>query len=378
MAMKIPEGIRKKGRIYYGRWYDSTGRLIERALGPDLREAAKLRVEYVRNVRRARANLEDEVAIEAEVAPLWEEYVRHKKRTCTPRAAKNMERQGALMIKLMGVRRLNQITTARITKARDEVLDRGVAHGTANGYVSAIQGFSTWLQKAGRVARPLFGRIEELPTAGRFRMRIRRRLSIDECRALTAAANKTRVGDLFAVVLGTGMRLGEACALRWSDWRGRSIDVREDTVKTSAARTVSITTELEARLQSMRETQGAKIGRLPHEGDFILVNSWGKQWKQPTAYVALRQAALAADVPHVAADGTKLDWHALRHTHATLMAEHGATESQLMKQLGWASASMAQIYVDRARARVEEVMDRMPTFGCSEVGNEWARNEGGA
>ena len=184
--------------------------------------------------------------------------------------------------------------------------------------------------------------------------------SPDEVRMLIRQSRKgdLRLSCFLRIIVATGMRRGEACALRWSDidWLASTIRIDESVVadkghasvkspKTSASiRTVAIDSatlgtlsELQAEqshLASMAEVQ------LSTEGFVFSYEPSGEIPPYPDtlsrAFIELRkQAAVAPDI-HL---------HSLRHFQATIL-DPIISERQKQARLGWSTAHMARHYTD--------------------------------
>lgn len=145
--------------------------------------------------------------------------------------------------------------------------------------------------------------------------------------------------ELFAVLLGTGMRLGEALALTWTDidFKTKTARINKSyrrqlsTTKTKKAREVALGDELYSILRrlkasKMKEGKGKVSPLLFHsaEGDHIHQNSvrnvFGQMLKK-------------ADLP-------KFRVHDLRHTFATLALRAGTAVQMVSQQLGHSSIAI--------------------------------------
>lgn len=156
--------------------------------------------------------------------------------------------------------------------------------------------------------------------------------------------NRTLYGDtyeLFLLLSRTGMRIGEALALEWSDinWHDSQIRVNrnipsgtgqvESSTKTDAgARRVDMSQELEGALRGLkarRAAEGLKIGRGRHERIFTTrYEVFHKNWKR---------AQKAAGIHY-------LSPHSIRHTYASQMLAAGCDIAWLSKQLGHSSPAV--------------------------------------
>jgi len=182
----------------------------------------------------------------------------------------------------------------------------------------------------------------------------------DEVRLLLATA--VRLDHRFAVFLrliaATGMRRGEACALRWNDVDFERAIVRIDesvvTMKggvvvkgpksRASIRRLAIDTETLASLRTLREvaTGLAAIGEVAvAEGHFVFAaEPPGISPPYPDAmshtFANVRDAAGVASDVHL---------HSLRHFQATVL-DPVISEAQKQARLGWSTVHMARHYTD--------------------------------
>jgi integrase len=166
---------------------------------------------------------------------------------------------------------------------------------------------------------------------------------------LTACDADTRWGPLIAVLLMTGLRPGELCALRWSDLEGSTLRVqralshtadgwRMGEPKTRGSRRTIVLSEVEQRaLERQRKRQAKqrlKAGAAWEENDLIFATRLGRSldpWR--TARVVLPRLLAKAELPRIRA-------YDLRHSHASLLLAAGVPVTDVSARLGHASAKM--------------------------------------
>ncbi len=196
-----------------------------------------------------------------------------------------------------------------------------------------------------------------------------------------ALMRESKTGDLhlncfLRVIVATGMRRGEACALRWSDidWEGSTIRIDESIVadkghasiklpKTNASiRSVAIdsrTLETLERLQVEQShlAEAAEVALLI-DGFVFSYEPGGTIPPYPDtlsrAFIELRKLAKVARDIHL---------HSLRHFQATTL-DPIISERQKQARLGWSTAQMTRHYTDpissedrRAAAHIANIID---------------------
>lgn len=160
------------------------------------------------------------------------------------------------------------------------------------------------------------------------------------------------------VIAATGIRRGEAGALRWSDidWRGATITVDEAVIPSdggavikapktrTSIRTVAIDKTTLAQLRTLRKDQerlaaGAGV-TLPGEAFAFSAEPGGLVPPYPdTISRAFTKARKAARLPE------DLRLHSLRHFQATSL-DTVIPERQKQARLGWSTVHMARHYTD--------------------------------
>ena len=183
---------------------------------------------------------------------------------------------------------------------------------------------------------------------------------VEEVRALLQAATAydERVGVFLQVLAATGMRRGEACALRWSDidFEARILCVDESVVaarggavlkapKTRASirrlalddGTASALRQIRARQSEMAHACGQRLA----DSDFVFAVEPGTNG--PPSPEAMTHAF--ARVRKLAGVASDIHLHSLRHFHATVL-DPVISEAQKQARLGWSTVQMARHYTD--------------------------------
>lgn len=188
--------------------------------------------------------------------------------------------------------------------------------------------------------------------------------STEEVLALieAAAEQDRRYSVALRVVAATGMRRGEACALRWSDidWEEAIVTIDESVIpadggavikspKTRASiRQVAVDPGSIDALRILRVEQEALAAlaevALPEDGFAFSADPDGKVPPYPdTLSRAFNKARVVAKLP------SDLHLHSLRHFQATSL-DTVIPERQKQSRLGWSTVHMARHYTDRLSA----------------------------
>jgi len=183
---------------------------------------------------------------------------------------------------------------------------------------------------------------------------------VAEIQALLRAAKQydDRFGAFLHVVAATGMRRGEACALRWIDidWGTRTLRIDEAIVsakggavvkapKTKASiRTIAVGAGTVAVLEALRCGQ-IELARmcetnLSDEGFVFSLDPGGATPPHPDAashtFIKVRRLAGVNSDVHL---------HSLRHFQATVL-DPVVPERQKQARMGWSTVHMARHYTD--------------------------------
>lgn len=137
----------------------------------------------------------------------------------------------------------------------------------------------------------------------------------------TAEASGLAYAPLALFLLGTGLRLGEALGLRWSDvhWQRQAVRVERTAMHVGGDLVTNAPkTEAGKRTVTMPEMAVRALRRLPRptEDGAIFINLCGHTPHRPQVHDALERLCARAGVP-------RLSPHGLRHVHAALLAAQG-------------------------------------------------------
>lgn len=175
------------------------------------------------------------------------------------------------------------------------------------------------------------------------------RLSDDEARRLTnAAAPDFR--RLLEVALLTGARYGELIAFRARDFDDRSATLLVADSKSGKPRRIPLTDEGRQLLNSLT------AGKEPDE--VILVKQDGSAWKKDEQAERMRQTCVAANI------SPPINFHAIRHTTASLLVEKGVPLAFVADMLGHSDTRMVSKHYSHLARNVvhEEIRAKLPNF----------------
>lgn len=168
--------------------------------------------------------------------------------------------------------------------------------------------------------------------------------------ALLRAAEDTRYAPLFALLVHTGLRRGEALALRWADVDldngllrvrgtlgridGRLIVTEPKTAKSN--RSVPISTPAARVLQAIRAAQAEErlhAGSAWRQTGYVFTTECGEPCDPRNAFRALRVAAARAGL-------REAGLHTLRHSAASVMLSNGVPLKVVSEILGHSSIAI--------------------------------------
>ena len=182
-------------------------------------------------------------------------------------------------------------------------------------------------------------------------------LTVGEAQSILDACGHLRDRFLFALLLDTGMRIGEALGLRHEDLaiaeRQVTVMPRENAnharVKGGRSRHIPASGEL---LRLYADYLNTEYGSL--DSDYVFVNLWGRPHGAPLTYPAVYDLVTRLRRQ----TGVLFDPHWFRHTYATWLLRRGAGMEVVRDLLGHASITTTvdtygHLTVEDARATLE-------------------------
>lgn len=179
--------------------------------------------------------------------------------------------------------------------------------------------------------------------------------SVEEARQFLAVAPSHMHGVVYVLALLTGLRKGELLGLRWQDidWTAGTLTVRQNqdshhvrefaAPKTQAGRrTIALdanTLELLRAHQTAQKRQRLAVGPAWQDWDLVCCTGIGSP-------LSARNVSRDFDKLQTQAGVPRIRFHDLRHTHGSLLREHGADLRIIADRLGHTQVSFtAQVYV---------------------------------
>lgn len=286
------------------------------------------------------------------------------------------DREGCLRAFLAhaSAKRLKDLTLVAASAWIQEVKARGLSARSVNGRVRALKQFGRWLEATRRVQFDPFSALRQLNEA-EDRRHERRALTPEEAQRLLDAARSrplaqaeaervnagvseqerarlVRLGEtralVYALALGTGLRMGEIRRLRWCDVEGGVVRVVAASAKSRRDQSVPIPARLSSMLDSFKPRDAAPADAVVPEGAF------------PNGLTFDRDLAAAGIAKHDD-QGRVVDRHALRTTMISWLATTGAhpRTAQALARHADVETTMAR-YTDVRLLDTRAAMDRLP------------------
>lgn len=246
----------------------------------------------------------------------------------------------------LGHLKLSQLTPVEIQGLYREMLDRGLSARTVRYAHTVLHSALDQAVKWQLIIRNP-ARLVDLPRLSQTEMKT---LSKDQANAFLTAAREDRYSALWELLLMTGMRPGEALALKWSDIDGTKIRIQRNLVRHSngehelkepktprARRTVVLPSSTVEALQAHRRVQiqeRLKAGPGYENLDLVFAASNGSplDWRV-VVQRHFNQVIKKAGLPRIRP-------YDLRHTSATLLLAAGVNVKVVSERLGHQTAAL--------------------------------------
>lgn len=293
-------------------------------------------------------------------AATWREYDRHRRD------------YWSLIAKVP----LTRLTPAQVESAMAKLLERGLSAQTVRHARSTLRRALHDAMRDGLVTR----NVAALARPPRLQRREMRALTPAEVDRLLRGTADTTHGPLFAVAVGSGLRLGELLGLRWSDvdLEARQLTVRRaltradgggwtfDEPKTARSRrtvmlpAVAVDGLRRQRARQAEERLAAGAAWQDQDG-LVFTDALGRPLQPSAVSHAFRDAAERLGLP--------VRLHDLRHTAASLLLAAGVPLKVVSETLGHSSIAItADVYshvTPDLKREAADAMDRALSGGAS-------------
>ena len=168
---------------------------------------------------------------------------------------------------------------------------------------------------------------------------------------------------LYSILLATGCRFGEACALEWSDidFENATININKNynrlvdivgTPKSKAGyRVISIDQKTINLLRLYKNRQRQLFSEVSSEVPSVVFATPTRKYQN----TSIRQEALDRRLKEI--DCPRFTFHAFRHTHASLLLNAGISYKELQYRLGHATLAMTMdIYSHLSKDKEKEAV----------------------
>lgn len=351
----------KEGSIYQrssdGRWlavitigYNDEGRPVRKTV------SAKTRAQVAQKLNRLQRQIDDGLPppdTTLTVAQLFDRwYADVLRHDVAPGAAGNYKSVADHhIVPTLGRRKVVDLSTSDIDRLISSKLDSGLSVSTVRRIRSVLAQALNQAIRWGSVNR----NVASLTRAPREKRREGRTLTPDQAKHLLATLEGHRNEVLYALMISTGVRRGEALGLRWEDVsisngtilvrrqlkREGGTLVVSDTKTARSRRSVNLPAPLIARMKLHKARQAAerlKIGPAWEDSGYVFTTTIGTPIDPRNLYREFKAICRRADLG---------DWHPheLRHSAASLMLAQGVKLQVVSEVLGHSSIRLtADVY----------------------------------
>jgi integrase len=294
-----------------------------------------------------------------DIGELWYAALRDIAPTTKQAYRDRLDRQ---VIPGVGALRIRELTVGTVHRHLHEVEQRH-GYGIAKMTRTVLSGLCGWAVRQDAIERNPVR--EAGPTKAATR-RAPRALTAAQVRQLRAfltydeRAVARDVPDLIGILVGTGMRIGEATALRWQD-----LDLQNGTVDVNGT-VIRLRGQGTVRQDNTKSESGRRLLQLPIWCvEMLLRRTPAEGLVFPATKGGLRDPSNTQADLRDALQTAGFAWatsHTLRKTVATLMDHAGLSARAAADQLGHAKASMTQDHYMGRRIAVTGAADALDSL----------------
>lgn len=272
------------------------------------------------------------------------------------------------IIPLLGTVPLNRITPNDVNRLILAMVDAELSTSTVRNAYTALRKALDDAVAVGLLASNPVHKVKQ-PQAARSEARY---LTPDEAKAFLRSTGQRRYAEILKLILLTGLRRGEALALRWTDLdlENGHAQVNGSLVRQGGAlvvvapktrcsrRTIALSGAAVALLRTRKATQAVerlRAGNLWNASNLVFTTEFGKPVEPQNLLRLTRDASSLAGL-----QGVKV--HTLRHTYATTALLAGVPLKVVSDNLGHASIQITadtygHVTDEAARAAARAVSD---------------------
>ncbi len=219
---------------------------------------------------------------------------------------------------------------------------------TLNEYLNALNAFLNWLVQRETIPCNPLAKVQKVQASGKEK-RVRRALTVEELKRLIAHAPEERALVYHAAAY-TGLRRGELEQITWADVNLDNefprIIVRDKVSKNKKTQTIALHPDLVPKLRAKR----AESPSLP-------------VFDVPQRLHLLKKDLKAAGIVYRDQKGRQADFHALRHTFATLLHANGANQAIAMQAMRHSDPRLTAVtYNDATLLPVSDAISELPSL----------------
>jgi integrase len=267
------------------------------------------------------------------------------------RPTSQAEKRSALRLHILpvfGRLRLDEISTARIDAFSGDKKADGLKPKTINNLLTILRCSLATAHEWGLLAavpRVRWLRVAEQPY---------KCLKREEVERLISATRPGYWRALVTFIADTGVRFGEAAALRWADLSLDSEASCARIVRGSARGLIGPTKTGRVRTVPLTRRTRSELRSLDRRGELVFAKLDGGVARSEHTCDVLQRYCDRAGVPRVG-------WHGLRHTFATLLCQGGVPLRNVQELLGHTTIVMTSRYAhatpDDLRRWISQVFD---------------------
>lgn len=368
--------VRKRGKRWYYYFYSNVGgtrKKIERVGGDTKREALKALNKALVKLDQGEKAVDSSMLLK-DFADFWiEEYA---EKNCRESTVMNYKQKVKQINKRLGNYKLSALKPAVIQKFANNLLD-SYKRSTAKSILTILKGILNYavhpLQLINSNPAAFIKLPREVLQSAKKNKKVKT-ITTDEFSNLLSLYSELSLYHAFLMVgFYTGCRKGEILGLEWGN-----VNLEDKTIKIvqsayynqngktvigapkskSSIRTIVLPKTLVAylkKLKTFQNEQKLKYGKSYNNSGFVIVNNNGAQ----PDYWKINKISLKAK------NNCNIDFnpHMLRHTHATMLLENGATMKDIQQRLGHKKIETTMnIYAhstESAERKTAEILDKI-------------------